>query len=865
MQVGPRNVVIGCGLSGEVYVFGLTPHEKRPKRSSALAPVPAQVGLPSLLDESPPQEPAAAAGKKKKKSSKSKASPPERVESPAPMQLPPPLPVPVAHEEPMPKPEWICLAKVWTALQVPPDAQQQEGSAGIVQPFTGVDGRSLTPIFSLEGRWLAYVPPSANSSIAAGGNVGVPVPPSATLSVNSQSPPNQPPINCAVDASNGETWTQKLKREAGRELIRGAKWGMNEGIKMVRNYWENGNNGSPSPPNQGMSSSPGYAASASGASVSAHSMARYGSTYSLAGGQPGVSGLGQQLQQHRQSLGSSSPYGNSYAPAPAVQTLGPQYARPPMHRNNDPVMVSILDLGKPLSDATVQNPLGSLVNPMASFVPGSGVSFLSFAPGGLFLLTASSKGDVISIWDLMRSVQQSHKPLAASEAVNGRPTETRMVRRVAIHTRVTVAHVVSVNWSHPEPSKIAVLTDRGTVHFYELPSDAFRWPPPPKPIAPPPSSPSVNAQNTANAAIKGAVNFINSNAQPLISSAQKLRRTSMAISAPSPSSSSSSVGGMFMPRSASSDRRSVSNPEKKPPPGGSKVPLPPGTAPREDAVKFLIGKERGYVALLGATQARIYELRKSSSSSSAGRRKRRKGRQGGNAGVVPGNWLEFEMPLLPDGWGRVMEGYEERARDGREDALVGIDLGAREPDVGGFWLGRGGGGGGDAREGAGGAAGQAGNWNPLSEAEIETNAVYRPFHADRRVTINVFESSKTAATTTTAAVAAGAKKKKKKEKGEKTSGKPSADTLLPGLADAPLVSFPANPSEEEEEQDEEEGRRSVAPARAKFTSPDVPAVERWVFGGEIAERTVSVAVAEVGFEWEGEEGGYEGGWEVLEI
>nr|GFD59083.1 hypothetical protein [Tanacetum cinerariifolium] len=51
------------------------------------------------------------------------------------------------------------------------------------------------------------------------------------------------------------------------------------------------------------------------------------------------------------------------------------------------------------------------------------------------------------------------------------------VRQVARFTRITVANVVDVAWSAPRIDKVAVVTDKGTVHMFLMPASAFQWPP----------------------------------------------------------------------------------------------------------------------------------------------------------------------------------------------------------------------------------------------------------------------------------------------------------------------------------------------------------------------------------------------------
>jgi hypothetical protein len=122
-----------------------------------------------------------------------------------------------------------------------------------------------------------------------------------------------------------------------------------------------------------------------------------------------------------------------------------------------------------------------------------------------------------------------------------------------------------------------------------------------------------------------------------------------------------------------------------------------------------VGKERGYVALTGGGVLRIYEVR----PGGGGSKKK-------NAGGIMGNFLEYVLPMLPD-------------RSSQQNTL---SVEGEEKQVGGFWA---------VRHHhhhhhhpVHAIEQQKFEQNPLSFAEIETNAMFPPFHSDRHVSLFVY-------------------------------------------------------------------------------------------------------------------------------
>ncbi|KAI5789382.1 hypothetical protein FPQ18DRAFT_278426, partial [Pyronema domesticum] len=549
--------------------------------------------------------------------------------------------------------EWKCLDKLWTSVHYPI-----------------IDNSSIpvvavgTPIFTLSPRFLAYCP--ASSGFSAGGEVGVAI---ASPTATAPTPPPMPQVSVAMNLDD-EAFLNKLTREVAQEMIRGAKWAKDAGYKKFSNYW----NGS------GTSGAAGLP----GSSPPLGGMAGFApQPYSHSPpGQP--SGLGQQLRQLQLGV-----------PVP-----------PPVIPHNEPRLVSILDLQKPG------------VAPLATFLPPGGVSFLSFAPGGLTLLTASTKGDMLLIWCLLRMVHNPPGPLSVSRsegppatapagtsglsAAAAGPTEQqgRVVRQIARFTRMTVANIVDITWSSP-PEKVAVITDRGTAHFYDLPASSLQWPPPRRVI---PTKAAAN-QGGVQGVAAAAVGMVTGKTQPLLTAAR--RRSSVGSYASAGLGSLGSLPGLgglgslpgmgtlgsFAGKTASTE-------------GGDRITIP-GTSCNEGCVKFLISKERGHVAVLGGGVMRIYELRL-------------RGSKGRAAGVKIEGWCEYDLPCPgpssqdPQSWWGPGPGSGHRT-SWRDDDLTSIS--GLSPRIGSDNM-----------------------RNPLSNAEIETNAAFIPWHQEGRVKMFLYHA-----------------------------------------------------------------------------------------------------------------------------
>ncbi|KAK6537873.1 hypothetical protein TWF694_010772 [Orbilia ellipsospora] len=622
---------------------------------------------------------------------------------------------------------WHCWGKVWTNIYVEGRGSSSGNFATEYNSENIPSSKAGMPIFSLEGRWLAYSPPSPSSQAL---RMGSPFPSVGGTATGAPHLPNpstpQPQANTYVDVPEDEPMLNRVAREVTQEVIRGAKWMGEQGIRAMKNYWNGynsaGNSNGNSPPGAGIKIGPNPA------------------------GTNGVSALGMQVQEMRErerELASLGPGSGISSGKNGYGQVGANGAGLATASSLEPVVISIMDLGKGMAQSYRNEPL----TPQTTFQPLQGASFLSFAPGGMALLVVSNKGDVAHVWDLLKAMHQppvsataQSKGKASSSAndasgiaVNGRLANGhhagRHVRQIARFTRMTVAHVVDVVWSGPKGDKLAIVTEKGTVHFYDMPGNAYQWPPPKRSV-PQPKSPQGGVSGMVSSAGQAAANLL-TNAQPLVVAARRRRR-----------SSSGSGNGYGTSTGKDSTLGSSGNSVAQANATVHRVSLPygPGT-PGMGFVRFLGGKEYGYVAMIGGGTLRIYE----SKTSAVARRKS----ASHDGGVVTTGWLEYELPGLPEGVAAgVPEPLEDDIDEPTSPVSVGEELPKSEPTVlQGYWGGKT-------------PAPQPTTTKnkelqkelietPLSYAEIDTNPPYPPIHSDRHVTLSVFKEETSIASSVT--------------------------------------------------------------------------------------------------------------------
>lgn len=346
-----------------------------------------------------------------------------------------------------------CIGKPWTSVPARRVRSYSSSSAS-----SEVDSNQEAspnrkpqfdaPIVSLSHRWLALAPPPSSSRSTLQGMVDIQILSKRTPGLKSLGPPSQPQSSCELDPPDGENLFNRIARDVAQEVIRGASFAVHQGKQMLTNYW-----------NPKLESSPPL---------------EYG-----------------------------------------MQTHANQPVFPPTHANDDriraskqPALISVLDLEK--LSATADAKGDSALQPVATFALPGGCSFVSLNPTGLSLLTASGKGDVQHVWDLMRIVYGRMNASAINEKTTAEEQPT--VRQIARFTRMTEANIVDVVWTEPKGARLAIVTDKGTVHIFDLPANGFQWPPQRR-VARPAAAPNTDAENTetvntSNGAFGTAVNIV---------------------------------------------------------------------------------------------------------------------------------------------------------------------------------------------------------------------------------------------------------------------------------------------------------------------------------------------------------------------
>lgn len=558
-----------------------------------------------------------------------------------------------------------CIGKTWTS--VPPRKVRSwstsSSSSEVDVPTEGFpSGRPGTAILSLNHRWLAVVPPTPSARSTLHGTVDVPLGAVKIPGLSSHTAPSQPPVTCDLDTPEGESLFNRVARDMTQEFIKGAIWVGDQGVQAWKNYWN---------------------------------------------------------KPEAQAQSSTDMYTRHPPPLPQ----GQQHF-PPTHAHDEtsnrpstqPALVSVLDLEK-LSDSQDTKPPVSL-QPVATFQVPFGCSFISFAPSGLNVLTATAKGDVQHVWDLMRMLHGGN-----TSSTNNFSRKGPVVRQIACFTRMTVASLVDVVWTEPSGERFAIVTDRGTVHIFDLPQSAFRWPPPRRLARPAtaPGQPSTRGREdpetvqppvTASSAISVAIGMVNVRAQPLLAAVRSRPKSiGKAVSGLSSLNFTAGAGAKSGKVVAAGFSKSVGaatgtvNTIRHLGENRLHLPGPPHTV-TPGCAKWLNGKNRGHIAVVGRGVLRIYGVHKSTSVTAGQRR----------PSVVGGKPVELILPELSD----EINTPSVKAYLSDETA----------PALGGHWS-----------PGPGHsplAASTRSNPHPLSYAEIETNAPYQPFHTDRRINLHVY-------------------------------------------------------------------------------------------------------------------------------
>ncbi|MCJ1363220.1 hypothetical protein MMC16_002327 [Acarospora aff. strigata] len=584
---------------------------------------------------------------------------------------------------------FTCIGKTWTSVQLSTrrSISSSRSSAVSDNPYEDPEPDHTpfgTPMVSLSHRWLAVVPPVPSSSFSINATALVsehnPKPPG----LGTHTAPSQPQLTCSVDSPGAEGLLNKVAREVAQEFIKGAKWVSDQSVQAWKSYWWK-------PPDSNPTAGP------------------------LRNKNEILTPSSRQAQQH-------------FPPTHAHEETGPQSA-------NDHALVSILDLDKLLR--TQETRPAAVSTPIATFQTPYGCSFISFAPNGLMLLTASRKGDVQYIWDLMRIIHGKGDTLGTQDIINKPGSESELqgplVRQVARYARMTVASIMDVVWTTPRGDRLVIVTENGTAHIFELPTSAFHWPPPRRSLRPSTAAGSttlaeldneiaIDDKPTSNAFVS-AINMVNVKSQPLLAT---IRSRPPSISNPfsavggfGVTSAVGARGGKVVAAGISKSVGAASGTVNTLRHVGENRLHLPGSANTRTAgsVRWMNGRDQGHLAVVGGGVLRIYGVARSTAGDNKGGSKR-------PPPIISGRPVELPLPTISeDKIAPAVVEYLRADGDDHDHPFV----------IGGYW----------SLQTSPTAARKPikPTAHPLSFAEIETNPPYQPFHTDPRVTLSVYDNS----------------------------------------------------------------------------------------------------------------------------
>jgi hypothetical protein len=388
-----------------------------------------------------------------------------------------------------------------------------------------------------------------------------------------------------------------------------------------------------------------------------------------------------------------------------------QHYFPPTHGHNqtqprqEAAVISVYDLQRLVDAEETRNK--SALHAVATIPAALGCSFLSFSPSGVMLLTVSKKGDFQDVWDLKRMTSRRIRKTTRDQVTGPH------VRQVARFARMTVTNVIDVVWSAPRMDKLAVITDKGTVHMFPMPASAFQWPPARRLRSAPAKPKEETASTGRGSAITSAMQTLNGTAKPWLDAVRTRNtsggsRFSLASLGVTPAAGAKSGKAV-----AAGVGKSINNIRHA---GDNKLTLP--TSPsgvKPYSARWLSGKGRGSIAIVSGGVLQIWRV---SMRSSGG-----KGQSSNATAISKKKVAEFGLAPIRDT--ALPPSVAEQLFSQPGDA---------EPirSVYGEWLPR------SLPSRKPGAKATGPSPAPLSFSEIETNPPYQPFYTDRRVTRFVY-------------------------------------------------------------------------------------------------------------------------------
>lgn len=296
-----------------------------------------------------------------------------------------------------------------------------------------------------------------------------------------------------------------------------------------------------------------------------------------------------------------------------------------------------------------------------------------------------------------------------------------LVRQIAQFSRMTVARIVDVSWTEPQGERLAMVTERGTVHLLEMPFSAFMWPPPRRrKVARKSVAETSEASNSAVSIASGAIGAAYQAAKPSVT---RSRRSSANTPAPGNTLRDSAAQGdraiaATISHSLGKTGNAINQLRHT---GENRVSLPPGAAiPSAACVTWLKGCKSQALATVGGGLVRTFPC--SRSSAVAGKRIARANK-----------YRDVKMPLLPDD---VVAPVVHQIVDlGTPEEY--FDLSDVEMEAGNTMTLKS-----QARAAAPPLYGLDAT---IPHAEIESSAPYQPFHTDRRVALFQYDQGGAAA------------------------------------------------------------------------------------------------------------------------
>lgn len=585
----------------------------------------------------------------------------------------------------LPEAGFRCLGKFWTTIQSRDVRRYSSSSASTDASPSPADpyraGSNLEqPLMTVSARWLAIVPPGGACRTSIQGYVPLSLVSGKVPGLDSFTAPPKPSITCNIDSPDVPSVFNRVARGMAQEVVKGARWMGDQGLQAWNNYW------------------------------------------------------------HRDpaSLQAQSPLP---ARPPQVPSIPASYF-PPTHgletqnpSSTDPELVSLIDLSR-LAEPQNCKPY-QLLEPIATFQPPNGCSYLSFAPSGLSMLTSSKKGDIQYVWDLMQVVHQRTAALVSNFPAMVDPDPAALlplVRQIARFTRLSSASITDVIWTKPMGERLAVITRNGTVHVFDISPGAFAWPPPRRLIRKPtlssdnagPPSNEKEDPSTSEGFLASAWK-VAGRAQPMLANirgrAPSFGTTTFsgigtnsigfasatgvkggkAVAAGLSKSMGAASGTMNTLRHAGENRLHLSSLAKEPWPG---------------RVCWHIGDKEGpALSVIDGAIFKRYYVRRSAFTATKGQRSKI------SSVIEVKRPIEARLPTL-ESLRYASQAAQSQKYEGSEEA---------GPQIGGYWS--------LHVTNPTSQSPPFSHSHPLSHAEIETNPPYQPFHSDRRVNLAAYAES----------------------------------------------------------------------------------------------------------------------------